>query len=853
MHRAFYAIPLLTNSKGLYTNAVYGFMNMFFKLLDDYSPHSISVAFDRKAPTFRHIEYSEYKAGRKKMPEELIPQFDLIKKVLETMEVPIYEIDGYEADDILGTAAKYGDEKGLETLLVTGDRDALQLISQHTHVLITKTGTSDADEYDERKVMERYGLLPDQIIDLKGLMGDASDNIPGVPGIGEKTALKLLKEYGSVEKVLEHASEIKGNKLRERLIEYADQALFSKKLATICKDVPIEFHIEEDRYEIPDYDKLVAVMEDLEFKSLLKRIAKDKKSNKKETHSLSPTANIPSKSIIVSTVEELDTIIQKMQLYRKFSFLFEDNLSIAFSEGEEYVIRYRGDLIDEGIGYEEMLQRMMPIWEDEDVEKITHDGKKAILLLNKKEISLKNLSFDTMIASYLLNPSGTSYEPVKLIKEMLGIDKEKAGAADLWGLKKVMEQKMKELQLEQLYREVELPLVSVLADMEMEGFTVDVNVLDQLGKEYGETLERLTNEIYEIAGEEFNINSTKQLGNILFDKLKLPVIKKTKTGYSTDVEVLEQLEPYHIIIKKIMEYRQIMKLKSTYIDGLLHVIDPRTHKIHSSFNQTVTATGRISSTEPNLQNIPVKTELGKEIRKVFTASGPDYVLVDADYSQIELRVLAHISNDPGLIDAFERNQDIHQRTASEVFNVPMDEVSPFMRSSAKAVNFGIVYGISDFGLSKNLNISRKEAANYIEKYLGKYQGVKKYMENIVALGKKQGYVTTLLNRRRYLPELSSKNYNIRSFGERVAMNTPIQGTAADIIKMAMIAVNNELKKRKLRSKLILQVHDELIVNAHRDEVEEVKSLVKEKMESVIKLKVPLVVDVGEGYNWYDAK
>lgn len=848
MHRAFYALPLLQNTKGLYTNAIYGFMNMLFKVIENYSPTYIIVAFDRKVPTFRHLEYMEYKAGRKKTPEELIPQFPILKEILHAMNILILEIDGYEADDILGTVSKCGEEKGIDTLIITGDRDAFQLISKNTHVLFTRKGVTEADEYDEIKFHEVYGLLPAQMIHVKGLMGDASDNIPGVPGIGEKTAIKLIKEYGSIENVLEHTSEITGNKLRESLIQYADQALFSKKLATIFCDVPIKVDFYQCKYRLIPNDHLKELLINLEFKSILEKL---KFSQDKDD--MIPLNILHKTEYIIDSSDKLAKMCDHLLKVKKFSFSIVPKFSIAVSKEEQYHILIKENLIDIGLELEEVLFVLKEILENVSIKKIVHDGKALLSLLKKYGISFEGLYFDTMIAAYLIDPARAKYTVLGLIQKHVSVLINEINATDLFSLYEKMDVLLHEYGLKTLYEDIELPLVQVLYDMETEGFSVNVDELHKLGKEFAGQIQQLTTDIFDIAGESFNINSTKQLGVILFEKMKLPTAKKTKTGYSTDIEVLEQLEPHHIIISRIIEYRQLNKLKSTYIDGLLNVVDLETHKIHTSFNQTVTATGRISSTEPNLQNIPIKTEIGRKIRKVFIATGQDFLLVDADYSQIELRVLAHIADDPVLIDAFIQNQDIHKRTAAEVFKIDMEQVTTKMRSRAKAVNFGIVYGISEFGLARNLNISHKEAAEYISNYLFTYKGVKKYMENIVQLGKLNGYVTTLMNRRRYLPELSSHNHNIKSFGERIAMNTPIQGTAADIIKKAMIDVHHELKKRSLKSRLILQVHDELIINTHKDELEEVKKIIKDKMESVVALKVPLEVDIGVGDNWYTAK
>lgn len=849
MHRAFYAIPPLSTKKGIYTNAVYGFMNMLFKLIEEYHPEYIGVAFDRKAPTFRHKEYKEYKGTRQKTPEILVPQFDTLKKLLSAMNIAIYERDGYEADDILGTFARIAGEKGMKAYLVTGDRDALQLIDENVNVLMTKKGITDIRIYDEKALHEDYGITPAQVIEMKSLMGDSSDNIPGVPGVGKKTAFKLINKYGTLENVYAHIDEISGKKLKENLEKYKAQAFLSKRLATIIKDAPVDISIADCCYDIPNSLELKELLMELEFSSILSRLDFDMKSESEK-----PDIKRPKTVINIEDASSLKDVLSSIKAGDTIALLVEDDgLSIASNKDRVYMVPITHNLIDMGLNYNEVMDILKSILEDRDVKKITHDAKKLMVKLSKEGICLDGVYFDTFIAAYLIESTKEKYDMAQLMYDYTGLNIDRVDASDILILYTAMKHILKEHDMFTLYEQVEHPLITVLAQMEIEGFKVDKNILRELDKEFTESLNTLTSEIYDLAGEEFNINSPKQLGVILFEKLDLPVIKRTKTGYSTNIEVLEQLQGQHPIIDKVMDYRQIMKLKSTYVDGLLAVIDPEDGRIHSSFNQTVTATGRISSTEPNLQNIPVKVELGRQIRRVFVASSDDHVLLDADYSQIELRVLAHISEDPTFIEAFKNNQDIHARTASEIFNVSIDEVTPEQRSSAKAVNFGIVYGISDFGLARNLNISRNQAKTYIESYFARYPMVKEYMDNVVHEAKLKGYVTTLMGRRRNLPELNSRNFNIRSFGERVAMNTPIQGTAADIIKVAMNRVFYELKKRQLKSKLILQVHDELIVDTHKSELDEVRDIVKTEMQNAMELRVPLVVDIGVGYSWYDAK
>ncbi|KUO68653.1 MAG: DNA polymerase I [Clostridia bacterium BRH_c25] len=855
MHRAFYALPKLTNSKGFHTSVIYGFVNMINKILEEYKPQYIGIAFDRKAPTFRHLEYAEYKAGRHKMAEEMAEQIPVLKEVLVAMNIKQSEIDGFEADDIIGTVAAKCDEKGISTLIVTGDKDAFQLISDNVHTLMTKKGISEIEEYDIAKLRETYGIAPAQITDLKGLMGDASDNIPGVPGVGEKTALELIQQFGTVEDVLQNVAEIKKNKVRENVSNNMEQAIFSKKLATIVKDAPIDFNLEDYSLKEADKEKLYELLTELEFKALVEKMCGNLPN---------AVAAEPIKIIVeeISSIDKLKEVLEEAEKSGRLAFKIDDEMGEMLRTVYIDVAgkQYRFAVNDSS------MRLVKSIMEDPEVKKSGHDIKQDILLLRKYDIEVNSIGFDTMVAAYLLNPSKGSYKIRDLSQEYLGAgmdgyDSKGVDQVQRYGatVKKVSELqpvftgKLEEYGMMELYYTIELPLVAVLADMEYEGFNVDKEILQVLSADFAGQIEALTADIYRQSGEEFNINSTKQLGAILFDKLGLPVVKKTKTGYSTDVEVLEQLSAKHPIIEKLLEYRQLVKIKSTYVDGLIGIINPDTGKIHTKLNQTVTATGRLSSTEPNLQNIPIKTENGRQIRKVFVPKSEEYVLVDADYSQIELRILAHISGDQGLIDTFRRNEDIHRRTASEVFGVDLDEVTATMRGRAKAVNFGIVYGISDYGLSQDLKISRKEAKQYIDNYFARYPMVKQYMIDIVEAAKADGYVKTIMNRRRYIPEIASRNAVNRNFGERMAMNTPIQGSAADLIKMAMVKVYEELKKRNLRSRLILQVHDELIVETHKSELSEVKQLVEECMEKAIELKVPVIADISSGDNWYNAK
>lgn len=855
MYRAYFALPDLMNSEGLHTNAIYGFSMMLLKLLDEEKPDYIAVAFDKKAPTFRHKEYSAYKGTRQSMPEELIEQVDILKDVINAFNIKTIEIEGFEADDIIGTVSKIASENGLKVLIVTGDRDALQLVSDGVKVKICKKGITQMEEYDERAVVERYEVTPRQFIDLKGLMGDKSDNIPGVPNIGEKTAIKLIKEFGSIENVLMNTDKLKG-KIRENIENNTEMAMLSKKLATIERNVPIEIDLSE--YQLRDYDreKLIDLFEKLEFTSLINDLKKD-----------------------ADDIREVKEWPVRDFKYIRELLKREDTLSFypLILEGEVKAVSFATD--DESFFVEVDDYEVFKLLDNEKLTLIGHDIKDFFVNLSYHGIELNCKFYDTAIMTYLLNPSESNYdigrvlkkylkEDIPNIEDMLGKGKSKksyddidkkllidylcATASKLSKLKDKLMSFIKEMEMEELLDNVELPLVEVLKSMEVYGFTLDKDVLKDLSKEIGEKTDKIIKDIYDAAGYEFNINSTKQLSEFLFDKLNLPPIKKTKTGYSTDMEVLVELIPYNEIVGEIIEYRQLMKLKSTYIDGFMPIMD-KDDKVHSTFKQTVAATGRIISTEPNLQNIPVRDEFGRRIRKAFISSFQGGYIVSADYSQIELRVLAHLSEDIKLIESFLNNEDIHLRTASEVFKIAPEEVTGEMRRRAKAVNFGIVYGISDYGLSRDLKISRKEAKEYIDNYFDRYKGVKNYIDSVVKFARENGYVTTILNRRRYIPEINSKNYNQRSFGERMAMNTPIQGSAADIIKMSMVKVYNELKSRSLKSKLILQIHDELIVDTFPDEVEIVKNLLKTIMENVIKLRVPLVVDIGYGKNWYDAK
>ena len=868
INRAFYALPEMSNKEGLKTNAIYGFTNMLLKIIDTYNPTHISVAFDRKAPTFRHIEFKEYKAGRKKMPDELREQFEPLKDLLDKFNIHRLEIDGYEADDIIGTVSKIAEDNGFKVYIVTGDKDAIQLASNKTTTLITKKGVGEVEEYDYDSVIEKYEMTPTQFIDLKGLMGDKSDNIPGVPGIGEKIGIKLIKEFSSIEGIFDNIDSIKGS-TKKKLEENKELAIMSKKLATIIRDVPVEFNLEELEYGNYNTKDILDVFKYLGFTSLIPRIG-----SLDESEDIVNEANVE-----ISKLEDIDEFINKVK---------ENNELIIKTVTRE------GNILDKRIKYiflsvdgkkiyyveENSIHKLEYIFTSNEIKKLGYNLKDDYIALKPYGIKLENIYFDITIAEYLIDSmSSTSYEcsaiamkyltkKVKTKEELLGKGVKAKKYQDLSfeelsshisqiidtvkSVMPIMEENLKESNMDGLLYHVEMPLVEVLAYMEYEGVKVDKEKLNELGSQFKEIIKKLESEIYKISGEEFNINSPKQLGVILFEKLGLPVIKKTKTGYSTNAEVLDKLKDQSPIIDKIIEYRQIVKLNSTYVEGLLSIINPIDGRIHSSFNQTITTTGRISSTEPNLQNIPVKLEMGRNIRKVFI-SDKECKLVDADYSQVELRVLAHMSQDETMIDAFKHNEDIHTKTASQVFNVSMDEVTSKQRSDAKAVNFGIVYGKSDFGLSEDLNIPVKQAKEYIENYFNKYNKIKEFMDNIIDDASSNGYVTTILNRRRYIPEIKSSNFMLRNAGKRAAMNAPIQGSAADIIKIAMINVYKKLEENNLKSKLILQVHDELIVEAVDSEIDIVKKIVKDEMENAVCLDVNLDVDLNIGDSWYDTK
>ncbi|GLB58467.1 DNA polymerase I [Cytobacillus sp. NCCP-133] len=862
-YRAFFALPLLNNDKGIHTNAVYGFTMMLQRILEDEKPTHLLVAFDAGKTTFRHKTFSEYKGGRQKTPPELSEQFPYIRELLDAYRISRYELENYEADDIIGTLSLQAEKDGYEVKVISGDKDLTQLSSDAVTVSITRKGITDIEEYTPAHIEEKYGITADRIIDMKGLMGDSSDNIPGVPGVGEKTALKLLKEFGTLEKLMESIDQVSGKKLKEKLEEFKDQALMSKELATITREAPVEIKVEEIKYEGYEKEKVVGIFKELGFNSLLEKLGADIEATEENLEEIEFTI---AEEITGEMFSDENAFYVEV-LDDNYHYADIIGFSIASVEGNYFLPKDKA-----------LESDVFKKWaEDETKKKTVYDAKRSEVSLRHHGIHLKGADFDLYIASYLINPSQTiediasvaknhGYHAVqsdesfygKGAKRRIPEEKELAGhlarkAAALLTLKDKLDGELKENQQSELFYDLEMPLSLILADMESTGIKVNLERLKTMGQELLSKLDEIEKRIHELAGEAFNINSPKQLGVVLFEKLGLPVIKKTKTGYSTSADVLEKLESEHEIIRDILHYRQLGKLQSTYIEGLLKVVNNETGKVHTRFNQALTQTGRLSSTDPNLQNIPIRLEEGRKIRQAFVPSEKGWVMFAADYSQIELRVLAHIADDEKLIEAFNEDMDIHTKTAMEVFHVRADEVTSNMRRHAKAVNFGIVYGISDYGLSQSLGITRKEAGKFIDRYLESYQGVKQYMDEIILEAKQKGYVSTLLHRRRYLPEITSRNFNLRSFAERTAMNTPIQGSAADIIKKAMIDMADRLREEGVKARLLLQVHDELIFEAPEEEVETLKKIVPDVMENTVELKVPLKVDYSYGPTWFDAK
>ena len=874
-YRAYYAIRAgLSNSKGQPTNAVYGFTTMLNKIIKDEKPDMLAVAFDLKGPTFRHKKYEEYKIHRKPMPDDLVSQMPIIKNMVRAYNIPIYEIEGYEADDVLATLARKAEEKDIESFIVTGGKDALQLVDSYVKVYSThKEGLI----YDSHKVKEAYGVGPDRITDIMALMGDATDNIPGVKGIGEKTAIELISEFGSLEGLYKNIDKVKGEAKKKMLIDSEKSAFLSKELSVVDTDVPIKIDFEELELKDPDQTKLLELFKELEFKSMLK--------------DLTPTEKLESEYILISDEKSFDKLVADLKEVKEFVFDTETTsedpvlaklagISFSWKEGVAYYVGVceSGEEKDK-LNIELVINKLKSIFEDVKIGKVGQNVKYDYIVLANYGIFTKGIAFDTMIASYVLNPSKLnhnlddisfeylSYKMTTDIQELIGkgkhaitmdkVDVNKVCAyscedSDVtFRLKKILEKEISKKDLDELFYKVEMPLVEVLAAMEMTGVAIDKDYLTDLSDEMGKKLKKLTKKIYELAGEEFNINSPKQLSSILFEKMKLPVIRRTKTGISTDEEVLTKLAVDYPLAERLLEFRELSKLKSTYVDSLPELINPGTGRVHTSFNQTVTATGRLSSSGPNLQNIPIKTEEGRKIRKAFIPSDKNNLLLSADYSQIELRILAHLSGDKDLIKAFKEGFDIHAYTASLVFGVKEKDITPEMRGMAKTVNFGILYGMSPYGLSQSLKIEVDKAKEFIDAYFERYPEVRSYLESLIEEARQKGYVTTLLGRRRYIPEINSPDMRIRQFAERTAINTPIQGSAADIIKVAMIAIHEKLLKKGLSSKMILQVHDELVFDVPKNELKEICGIVKDGMEDIIKLKVPVEAHIEIGKNWLE--
>jgi DNA polymerase-1 len=873
IYRAFYAVRGLTNSSGLPTNAVFGFANMLLKVIKEKTPDLLAIVFDPKGPTRRHLEFKEYKAHRPPMPRDLVPQIPYIHKLVEAFRIPVFVQDGQEADDIIASLARRAEQRGMDVTIVTGDKDLLQLVGPHIKVY----DTLKEKVYESKDVEERFGVPPDRVIEIMGLMGDASDNIPGVPGIGEKTAQTLIKEYGTIENLLTRSGEITRPKLRQSLSEFAHLARLSRELALLRSDVEISVNYEDLKMKPPDNVSLLRILKELELTTLLKYVAREPEQ-KADYHAVLDETGFKDmiKALAASGEFSFDTETTSLDPMQAeltgISFAVRPRHAWYLPLGHAYAGA------PEQISLDRALSALKPIMEDPNIRKIGQNIKYDLLVAGHYGIAVRGISFDTMIASYLLNPGKPShgldaialeYLDYKTITyaEVTGTGKKQVcfpevdittatrysgEDADIaLRLKLALGPMLREQDLDSLFREVEMPLMAVLADMERVGVKIDAAFLASMSKKLETDIARVEKTIYELAGTEFNINSPKQLAEILFKKLQLTPTKRTKTGFSTNVDVLEELAHVHPLPAEILTYRTLAKLKSTYVDALPLMINPRTGRLHTSLNQTVTATGRLSSSEPNLQNIPIRTDVGREIRRAFIAE-EGASLLSADYSQIELRVLAHMSGDPALITTFLEDEDIHTRTASEIFGLSPDEITPEMRRKAKAVNFGIIYGISAFGLAQDIGVSNAEAKRYIDSYFARYPKVREYIDRTIEDTKARGYVTTLLGRRRFIPELASSTAAVRNFGERTAVNTPIQGTAADLIKLAMIHIQARLKRRELRSRMILQVHDELVFEVPDQEIETMKALVREEMEGVLTLSVPIRVDMGVGKNWDEA-
>lgn len=901
MNRAFYGIMnsrALMSPDGTYTNAIYGFLAILFKELEDLNPDYIAVAFDLKAPTHRHKMYEAYKGTRHAMPEELAQQMPIIKEILKDMNITIIEKEGFEADDVLGTVSKQAEKAGHLVTILSGDRDTFQLASNNITIRIprTKMGKTETDDYDEKKIQEEYGVQPVQLIQVKGLMGDTSDNIPGIPGVGEKTALKLIKEYKTIDNLYEKLeagdADIKGT-LKDKLLNNKDSALMSRELGTILRDAPLGVNVEDLKLKEWNKEAVTNKFKELQFNRFIERFELKGLGTIKEEKRIDNLLKIekePNINALIKHIKETKRLVYYMEKQNNTtndsSHIINQRITtISIYNEEKNTVTYIPNF-----DYEK-YSNILNLFSDNTIDKIGYKVKPDFIILKEAGIEYNNIKYDAEIAGYNLNPTDKNTIEEMSIK-YLDIDineyldnefkdvpeKEEDKQMTLFDEKnetqeelqkkqmyknalicfviakleqKTKEELMKNKSLE-LFDNIEMPLVPILATMQYNGMLVDKQELTNFGLVLKEQIQTITSEIYNLSGEEFNINSHQQLGKILFEKIKLPVYKKTKSGYTTDVEVLEKLKGEHPVIEKILEYRTLTKLNSTYVEGLIPYINEKTNRIHSSFHQTITATGRISSTEPNLQNIPTRAELGKQIRKAFKPA-EGYVYIDADYSQIELRVLAHMSSDENMIYAFKHGEDIHKQVASKILNIPIDEVTKEQRSSAKAVNFGIVYGISDYGLANQIGVSNKQAKEYISQYLEKYSGIKHFMDNIVDSAKSKGYVETLFGRRRYIPEIKSNNYMVRQFGNRAAMNTPIQGTAADIMKIAMINVYNKIKEEKIDAKIVLQIHDELLIEVNNKDKEKAKQILKECMEKATKLEIPLEVELSEGSSWYEVK
>jgi DNA polymerase-1 len=880
-YRAFYAIKNLSTSKGEPTNAVYGFVSMLRKIIKEEGPDYLGVAFDLKGPTFRHKKYEEYKIHRKPMPDELTGQLPVIKDIIRAYNIPIFEKEGFEADDILATIAKKLAKKSFDVYIVTGDKDALQLVGPHIRVYSTH---KDGLVYDAEKVRERYGVGPERITDLIALMGDSSDNISGVPGFGEKTAVSLMKDFKSLEEILAKSEGIKQEAKKKLLIQHAKEARLSKELATLDENVPIEIRLDELKTKEPDAETLHNIFKHLEFKNLIKEYA--------------PKSSLDSKYCLIREKKEFEDLLAKLKKCNLLAFDFETTgpdpmiarpigISFSYKKGEAHYVAFQKEIEDlippeqeGGLKRIDVLNKLKSIFEDGNIKKVGQNIKYEYIILANHGIGLRGICFDTMIASYILNPSkfnhnlddiAMEYLDYRMIplSDLIGTGKKQISLEGVdikrvceyscedvdvtFRLVEILEKGLKEKDLFELFREVEMPLVEVLANMEISGVALDTKLLKEMSEEIEKRIKAIIKDIYDMAGCEFNVNSHQQLSHVLFEKLQLPIIKRTKTGISTDESVLRKLSPNHPIIELILEHRTLAKLKSTYMDALPELINKKTHKVHTSFNQTVTATGRLSSSEPNLQNIPIKTDIGREIRKAFISFEKESLLISADYSQIELRILAHFSNDKNLIDAFKKGRDIHTYTAARIFGVAEKEVTKKMRAQAKTVNFGIVYGMSPYGLSRDLGMDISKAEEFIDNYFERYPGVKQYLDEQVEGARKRGYVSTILNRRRYLPEINSTNNNIRQFAERAAINAPIQGSAADLIKVAMLSISNTFKEKRIKSKMILQVHDELLFEVRKNEADDTRRIVKNAMEGVFKLNVPVLVRIGEGRNWFETE